>query len=210
MVPDKLTMSVHDAGIPRITHITIHRLYSHLHQWGNVPLTGVHEVLTTHTRHSQADYTAMKRWGQLVLRQSWEYSGGDWQYGKAVLADALGDRIVEVQVRDPGIYDNITALGSITIDFNSSHVRDHDRNGTSDFVAASISGRSTHQLNYIKLEGNASYEENSSGVYISRGLFNETPTARILYDALGADPQNRVRGIGPITTMGIFFLIIYA
>ena len=88
----------------------------------------------------------------MVLRDFWEYSGGDWQYGRAVLADALGDRVVEVQLLDSGYYENSrTNFGTITVDFNNSHVPDHDKNGSSDFVESQPNCTHYPSINLYKI-----------------------------------------------------------
>ena len=159
------------------------------YSWENIPLTGFYEAAITHTRHSQPDYSKEDNDSieVAIIREGWEKSGGDWSYGQPILADALGDRIVEVQVRDPGLYSSTP--GAVTIEFNASHVPDQDRNGQADFIAASLSPVITHHLTYVQLDGNASYDDNGSDVNMTRGLFEETPIVRLLYDA-----ETSVRG----------------
>ena len=57
---------------------------------------------------------------------------------------------------------------------------DQDFNGTSDFIAAVVTGLSTSRMTRLVLDDNASYEDNSSGTVIERGLFDERPSAQFL------------------------------
>ena len=151
--------------------------------WKNEPLTGFQEVTTTYTRHSLVDYFPE---GVLDIKEYWENDGGDWSFGQPVLADALGDRIVEVEVLDPGIYEKTrTDFGTISVDFNSSHVQDHDRNGSMDFIDANLSAHNTFRLTQVILDGNGTYDDNSSDLNITKSLYSETPIVRIVYDESG-------------------------
>ena len=119
-------------------------------------------------RHSQDDGT---------LRST------TWNFGAPVLADYLGDRILSVEVTDPGFYSsdrNASLFSDVTIDFNGSVAIDQDFNGSGDFVAAELTGFTANVLSRFVLDDNATFEDNSTGTSIERGLFDETPDAFFL------------------------------
>ena len=143
----------------------------------NDPKVGYPERLTVVVRHSQDDGT---------LRST------TWNFGTPVLADYLGDRILSVEVTEPGFYSSTRDLSDVTIDFNGSVAIDQDFNGSGDFVAAEVSGLATSVLTRFVLDDNATFEDNSTGTKIERGLFDESPEAFFL------DGRNLVNGRGNI------------
>jgi len=102
-----------------------------------------------------------------------------WNFGQPILADYLGDRILKVEVLDPGLYNSATDL-NVTIEYNASGALDHDRDGSVDFIPTSVTAFSTNRLTKFVLDDNASYDDNSSDEIIERGLFTETPKIQIL------------------------------
>ena len=68
----------------------------------------------------------------------------------------------------------------MTIEFNNSVVMDQDFNGSRDFIGAEVTGISTSTLTKLVLDNNASYEDNSSGPIVERGLFDERPNVILL------------------------------
>ena len=103
-----------------------------------------------------------------------------WHLGTPILADHQGDRIFSVEVTEPGLYSATRDLSGVSIEFNGSVALDQDFNGTSDFIAAVVTGLSTSRMTRLVLDDNASYEDNSSGTVIERGLFDERPSAQFL------------------------------
>ncbi|MDA8805939.1 InlB B-repeat-containing protein [Opitutales bacterium] len=103
-----------------------------------------------------------------------------WHLGTPILADHQGDRIFSVEVTEPGLYSATRDLSEVSIEFNGSVALDQDFNGTSDFIAAEVTGLSTSRMTRLVLDDNASYEDNSSGTVIERGLFDERPSAQFL------------------------------
>ena len=58
-----------------------------------------------------------------------------WNFGDPVLADNLGDRVLEVEVLDEGNFSNAEAkTQQFEIDFNATFL-DFDRDGKTDFRA---------------------------------------------------------------------------
>ena len=141
----------------------------------NSPSVGYSDRVTTLTRHSEFTFIS-----------------GDWGFGTPMMADALGDRILKVEVMDPGLYKDTTDLTNVTIDFNASVAVDHDGDGQVDFIPAVVSGLATDRLTRFVLDTNGTYVDTTSDTNISRGLFTETPVAQILDGAL----LNNVINIG--------------
>jgi hypothetical protein len=102
-----------------------------------------------------------------------------WTFGQPRLADYLGDRIMQVEILDPGLYDASTLL-DVTLEYNSSGSLDQNRDGTPDFIQAEITAFSTQRLTKFSLDDNASYDQNKSAIFIERGLFEETPKIQLL------------------------------
>ena len=133
----------------------------------NDPLYGYAERLIVIARHSQDSGTLQDH----------------WNFGTPILADHWGDRILSVEVTEPGLYSpvrNLSDFSDVTIEFNSSVAIDQDFNGSIDFVEAKLSGLATSVLTKLVLGDSATYEDNSSGTVIERGLFNERPDAIFL------------------------------
>ena len=103
-----------------------------------------------------------------------------WELGRPVLENHQGDRIFEVKVTDPGIYASDRNLSEVVVEFNSSLTLDSDFNGSGDFKPAVMHGLHASRLFKFVLDDNATYEDNSSGVVIERGLFDERPSALFL------------------------------
>jgi hypothetical protein len=122
------------------------------------------ELITVAIRHSQDSLTM----------------DSDWELGRPVMENHMGDKIMSVVVADPGLYSAGRNLSDVTIDFNSTVVMDQDFNGSIDFVAAELEGLSTSTLTKLVLDNNASYEDNSSGPILERGLFDERPNVILL------------------------------
>lgn len=102
-----------------------------------------------------------------------------WNFGQPVMADYLGDRVLQVEVLDPGLYENSTEL-NVTLDYDPSGSLDKNRDGVTDFIAANVTGSSTTRVTKFVLDDNASYDENASELVIERGLFTENPRIQIL------------------------------
>ncbi|MDG1356174.1 MAG: hypothetical protein P8P90_08005, partial [Opitutales bacterium] len=103
-----------------------------------------------------------------------------WNLGTPILADHQGDRIFSVEVTEPGLYSATRDLSAVNIEFNGSVALDQDFNGTSDFIPAVVTGLQTSRMTRLVLDDNASYEDNSSGTVIERGIFDERPSAQFL------------------------------
>ncbi|MEK9773869.1 MAG: hypothetical protein VW576_09930, partial [Opitutae bacterium] len=133
----------------------------------NDALYGYPERLQVIARHPEEDGTIQ----------------GDWNFGTPILEDHLGDRILSVEVIEPGLYSSgrsTPELSDITIEFNSSLTIDNDFNGSADFVEAKVKGFSTSVLSKFVLGDTATYDDNSTGTVIERGLFDERPDAIFL------------------------------
>ena len=107
-----------------------------------------------------------------------------WNFGNPILADNLGDRILEVDILDRGDYDNTLATDvfSVDIEFNNTVVMnindvnvtsfiDLDRDGQDDFREANLTANLNHFLTDFYLDRNGTYDDNTSGKIIERGLF---------------------------------------
>ena len=124
-----------------------------------------------------------------------------WNFGDPILADNLGDRILEVEVLDRGDYDNTDEVISIDIEFNNSVVMninevnvtsylDLNQDGQDDFREANLTAHLNHFLTDFYLDSNGTYEDNTSGEIIERGLFLEDPAVYILDGSM-------LREVGP-------------
>ena len=126
-----------------------------------------------------------------------------WNFGNPILADNLGDRILEVDILDRGDYDNTLATDvfSVDIEFNNTVVMnindvnvtsfiDLDRDGQDDFREANLTANLNHFLTDFYLDRNGTYDDNTSGKIIERGLFLEDPTVYILDGSM-------LREVGP-------------
>ena len=116
-----------------------------------------------------------------------------WNFGDPVLADSLGERISEIEVLDGGTFTGRRDTNaSVVIDFNDtviitdqndqniSTILDLDRDGQNDFQEANATAYFNSFLTSFLLDANGTYEENSSGTIIERGLFLEDPRVYIL------------------------------
>ena len=129
----------------------------------------------------------------------------EWRFGNPVLADAQGDRVVDVEILDPGIYasdfdaDNIpdyigpdifiefnttskVDLGAGPIDINFSDAADPhadiNMDGSIDFEEAQLSADATYRMIRTRLNHKGTVTTNSiSGGLVEVGLFTETPVA---------------------------------
>ncbi len=137
------------------------------------------EVITVVVRHSQ---------DSLMI-------DSDWEFGRPIMENHLGDRIMSIEVTDPGLYSAVRNLSAVTIEFNNSVVMDQDFNGSRDFIAAEVTGISTSTLTKLVLDNNASYEDNSSGPIVERGLFDERPNV-ILLDGRNLSPRSGLTNFG--------------
>ena len=137
------------------------------------------EVITVVVRHSQ---------DSLMI-------DSDWEFGRPIMENHLGDRIMSIEVTDPGLYSADRNLSAVTIEFNNSVVMDQDFNGSRDFIAAEVTGISTSTLTKLVLDNNASYEDNSSGPIVERGLFDERPNV-ILLDGRNLSPRSGLTNFG--------------
>ena len=103
-----------------------------------------------------------------------------WNFGDPVLADNLGDRVLEVEVLDEGNFSNAEAkTQQFEIDFNATFL-DFDRDGKTDFRAAKVAAHYNNYLTSFYLDNNATFIDNENGPEIERGLFLEDPTVYIL------------------------------
>ena len=128
----------------------------------NDPSVGYPERIKAIVRHSQDG-------GDNVKKHMWEL-------GAPKVADYQGDRILSVEVIDPGLYASDRNDSGVFIEFNESVVQDHDSNGTPDFMAAQVTGLHTSALTKFILDDDAVYEDSN----ITRGLFDECPHAYFL------------------------------
>ena len=120
---------------------------------------------------------------------------GEVGFSAPTLNDNLGDRIVDIKVRDRGLYAETRTVegASITIDFNSSHRPDIDLNGSADFVPARAMAHSTYSLTGFILDENGTYidangadqDAGTEDDNRERSLYAEEPAVYLVPD-LGA------------------------
>lgn len=139
-------------------------------------------------------------WHSEVITHEGGLSHGawNWNFGDPVLNDSLGDRVVAIDINDPGIYasdfdgdtfadlnlsaiqidynttvdfhdpTNPTGPSLATIDFNST---DHDGNGYVDFSQAQATMEATYTISRTLLNHPGTYSSNN----LVHGLFTENP-----------------------------------
>ncbi len=124
------------------------------------------------------------------------YHGLAWNFGDPVLADSLGDRILDIEVNQSGLYGNLDSRldYNVTIDYNSTAritlsdgstidwEPDFDGDGKGDFMPAEAFARSNLELTSFKFDGNATFQEEPSKEIgpVDMGMFSEHPTVQIL------------------------------
>jgi hypothetical protein len=149
------------------------------------------EKVLVWAHHSEVPY--LQRFATMIPlvtdKQALKYRW-DWNFGQPVLADHLGDRVLEIEVLDGGKFSNLDLSKSIpvTIDFNRTVVVNGQTNGVLDFDRDGVDTRrdavaNAHFSTFLTaflLDDNATYEDNSTGEIIERGLFLEEPSVYIL------------------------------
>ena len=118
----------------------------------------------------------------------------------------LGDRIVDIKVRDRGLYaeSRMVEGASITIDFKiSSHRPDIDLNGSADFVPARAMAHSTYSLTGFILDENGTYidangadqDAGTEDDNRERSLYAEEPAVYLVPDLGAVDVDLAERNI---------------
>ena len=136
-----------------------------------------------------------------------------WTFGDPILADAQGDRVVGIEILDPGIYasdldedGNFDFIApTVTIDFNQScRIEDAagnkelvdfgqaiNLNGYPEFIPASITAHATYQMTRTLLNHSGIFIDDEPGGSAERGLFLETPIAEF-FDGRNTNGGNKI------------------
>ena len=123
-------------------------------------------------------------------------------FGLPSLFDNLGDRVLEVEVREFGIFESSRNITLVAVDFNGTHRPDVDKNGSADFIEAKVLAHSTNRLTKFFFDHNGTYLDNKGTPTLLddryRSLFTEQPVVNIIDDlgnvnVLANNPSSFVR-----------------
>ena len=100
----------------------------------------------------------------------------NWSFGNPLLIDSLGDRIMNIEIEDMGVFDSNRIIGEVMLTFDDSLRPDVDKDGDLDFIPATATAHSSFRLTHFELDQNASFEHGGR----NRSLFVEEPVVNIL------------------------------
>ena len=100
----------------------------------------------------------------------------NWSFGNPLLIDSLGDRIMNIEIEDMGVFDSNRIIGEVMLTFDDSLRPDVDKDGVRDFIPATATAHSSFRLTHFELDQNASFEHGGR----NRSLFVEEPVVNIL------------------------------
>jgi hypothetical protein len=125
------------------------------------------------------------------------HAAWDWNFGDPILNDNLGDRVVSIDILDPGLYasdfdpdgDADLNVSGVKIDYNATvtfhdsnrnnpftkdmNASDHDGDGYADFSPAQVTTHGTYTITHTLLNHDSVMD--FASIFPELGVFSETP-----------------------------------